>query len=82
MTNIKVLGTGCANCRNTIKLLESVAQEHGVEMRIEKVEDVKDIVGHGVMSTPGVVIDGKVVHAGGVPTRAQVEGWFVRSATP
>jgi small redox-active disulfide protein 2 len=76
MTNIKVLGTGCSNCRNTIKLLEAVALEKGVETRVEKVEDLKDILRYGVMSTPGVVIEGQVVHAGGVPSRQKVEGWF------
>ncbi len=76
MKNIKVLGTGCANCRNTLKLIEDVARAKGVAVQLEKVEDLKQIMAHGVMSTPGVVIDGKVVHAGGVPSRANVEGWF------
>ena len=76
MKNIKVLGTGCANCRNTIALIENIAKEKGVEITLEKVEQLQDIMGYGVMSTPGVVIDGKVVHAGGVPTRGKVEGWF------
>jgi len=76
MKNIKVLGTGCANCRNTVALIEAVAKERGAEIALEKVEDLPSIMGYGVMSTPGVVIDGKVVHAGGVPNRAKVEGWF------
>ena len=76
MKNIKVLGTGCANCKNTLKLIEDVAKAKGVEIRLEKVEDLKQIMTSGVMSTPGVVIDDKVVHAGGVPSRAKVEGWF------
>ena len=76
MKDIKVLGTGCANCRNTLALIEAVARERGVEIQLEKIEDLKAIMGYGVMSTPGVVIDGKVVHAGGVPPRAKVEGWF------
>lgn len=80
MKNIKVLGKGCANCRNTIRLLEAVAHERGVEIQVEKVEDLKDIAGYGVMSTPGVVIDGQVVHAGGVPNRRKIEGWFHDSA--
>jgi small redox-active disulfide protein 2 len=74
--NIKVLGTGCANCRNTIALVENVAQEKGVEVALEKIEDLQQIMSYGVMSTPGVVIDGNVVHAGGVPARSKVEGWF------
>ena len=76
MKNIKVLGTGCANCQNTMKLVEEVAKAKGVDIALEKVEELKLIMGYGVMSTPGVVIDGKVVHAGGVPARAKVESWF------
>jgi small redox-active disulfide protein 2 len=76
MTNIKVLGTGCANCQNTLKLIAEVARTKGAAVQLEKVEDLQQIMIHGVMSTPGVVIDGKVVHAGGVPTRAKVESWF------
>ncbi len=76
MKNIKVLGTGCTNCKITLKLIEEVAAAKGVEVQLEKVEELKDIMSYGVMSTPGVVIDGKVVHAGGVPARTKVEGWF------
>jgi small redox-active disulfide protein 2 len=74
--DIKVLGTGCANCKNTIALIEQVAGEKGVAVTLGKVEDLREIMGYGVMSTPGVVIDGKVVHAGGVPSRAKVEQWL------
>jgi small redox-active disulfide protein 2 len=70
--DIKVLGTGCANCKNTIALIEQVAQAQGVAVTLSKVEDMKDIVGYGVMSTPGVVINGQVVHAGGVPSRDKI----------
>ncbi len=76
MKNIKVLGTGCANCKNTLLLIEEVARAKGAEVELEKVEDLQQIMRFGVMSTPGVVIDGKVVHAGGVPARAKVESWF------
>jgi small redox-active disulfide protein 2 len=76
MKNVKILGTGCANCRNTYQLVEEVARAKGVEIALEKIEDLQQIMAHGVMSTPGVVIDGKVMHAGGVPARAKVEGWF------
>ena len=76
MKNIKVLGSGCANCNTTLKLIEEVAQARGVVIELEKVEDMAAILGYGVMSTPGVVIDGKVVHAGGVPDRKKVEGWL------
>ncbi len=76
MKNIKVLGTGCANCRTTLRLIEEAARAMGVAVQLDKVEDIKDIMGFGVMSTPGVVIDGKVVHAGGVPGRDKIEQWL------
>jgi small redox-active disulfide protein 2 len=76
MKNVKILGTGCANCQTTYKLVDEVAKARGVDIQLEKIEDLKAIMAQGVMSTPGVVIDGKVVHAGGVPSRAKVEGWF------
>ena len=69
MKTIKILGTGCANCKNTIALIDQVAKAKGVEVQLQKVEELRDIMGYGVLSTPGVVINGKVVHAGGVPTR-------------
>jgi len=74
--DIKVLGTGCANCRNTIALIEQVAQAKGVAVSLSKVEELRDIMSYGVMSTPGVVIDGKVVHAGGIPARDKIEQWL------
>ena len=76
MLNIKVLGTGCANCSTTLKLIEETAQAKGVAIQLDKVEEIKAIMSYGVMTTPGVVIDGKVVHAGGVPSRSKVEGWL------
>jgi small redox-active disulfide protein 2 len=75
--DIKVLGTGCANCRSTIALIEQIAKAKGVPVTLGKVEELREIMGYGVMSTPGVVIDGKVVHAGGVPSRDKVERWLV-----
>jgi len=76
MKNVKVLGSGCANCRSTVALIEAAARERGVEIELEKVEDMQTIVGYGLMATPGVVIDGQVVHAGGVPSRSTVLSWF------
>ena len=74
--DIKVLGTGCANCKNTIALIEQVAKDKGVPITLSKVEELRDIMGYGVMSTPGVVVDGKVVHAGGIPSRSKIETWL------
>lgn len=74
--DIKVLGTGCANCKNTIALIEQAANAKGVPVTLTKVEELKDIMSYGVMSTPGVVINGKVVHAGGVPSRDKIDQWL------
>jgi small redox-active disulfide protein 2 len=76
---IKVLGTGCANCKTTFKLIEDMAKEKGVAVEMEKVEDLPTIMGYGVMSTPGVVVNGKVVHSGGIPSKAAVEMWLAGS---
>lgn len=76
MKQIKVLGTGCANCQNTVKLIQEVAQARGVAIQLEKIEDLPSIIGYGVMSTPGVVVDGVVVHAGGVPSYDKVASWL------
>jgi small redox-active disulfide protein 2 len=76
MKSIKVLGSGCKTCVNTAKLIEDKAQALGVAVEIEKVTDMAAIVGYGVMSTPGVVVDGKVVHVGGLPKPDAVESWL------
>ncbi|MCB1955643.1 MAG: thioredoxin family protein [Rhodocyclaceae bacterium] len=76
MKTIHVLGSGCANCQRTAALIEAVAAERGVAIQLDKVTDFAKIAAYGVMSTPGVVIDGTVVHAGGVPSREAVQGWF------
>lgn len=76
MKDVKVLGPGCTNCKNTTALIERVAHEKGLSINLSKVEEMRDIMGYGIMSTPGVVVDGKVVHAGGVPSREKVEGWL------
>lgn len=78
MKQIKVLGSGCRNCEITANVIAQAAKDAGVEIALEKVTDIAQIMGYGVMSTPGVVIDGKLVHAGGVPGPDQVRAW-VRS---
>jgi len=81
MKVIKVLGSGCANCATTAKLFEEVISAEGVEASVEKVEDIAAIMGYGVMSTPGVVIDETVVHAGGIPTKDAIKGWLKDEST-
>ena len=76
MKHVKVLGTGCRNCEITAKAIAQAASEAGVEIELEKVTDLAQILSFGVMSTPGVVIDGKLVHAGGLPGPDQVRAWM------
>ena len=53
-----------------------MAQAQGVAITLEKVEDMRAIMGYGVMRTPAVVVNGKVVHAGGIPARDSVAQWL------
>lgn len=76
MKNFKILGTGCTNCKTTLKLIADIAAEKGMTIQLDKIEDIQAIMAYGVMSTPGVVMDGKVVHAGGVPSRDKILGWL------
>jgi small redox-active disulfide protein 2 len=75
MKNIKVLGSGCRNCEITANVISQAAREAGVEIALEKVTDIAEIMSYGVMSTPGVVVDGTLVHAGGVPGPDLVRAW-------
>jgi small redox-active disulfide protein 2 len=80
MRTIEVLGSGCANCRR----LEANAREAvtiaGVEAEVLHVTDPGDIVARGVMSTPGLVIDGRVVSAGRIPNAADIARWLTTEA--
>jgi small redox-active disulfide protein 2 len=75
MKQIKVLGSGCRNCEITANVIAQAALEAGVDVEIVKVTDVAEIMAYGVMSTPGVVVDGKLVHAGGIPGPDTVRDW-------
>jgi small redox-active disulfide protein 2 len=74
--HVKVLGTGCRNCEGTANVIVQAASEAGVEIELEKVTDLAKILSFGVMSTPGMVIDGRLVHAGGLPGPDQVRSWI------
>lgn len=76
MKHVKVLGTGCSSCKTTIRLIQQVADERGVAVQLEKVESLPEIMKYKVMSTPAVVIDDIVVHAGGIPSRDLIESWL------
>ncbi|XQW83860.1 thioredoxin family protein [Thalassotalea piscium] len=76
MKEIKVLGTGCTKCKNTIAIIEKVAADKNVTISLEKIEDLEKIMAYDVMSTPAVVVDGTVVHKGSVPSADEVIAWL------
>ena len=76
MKDIKVLGPGCARCVTTAEMVQKEADKLGIPVAIEKVTDYAAIAGYGIASTPGVVIDGKVVHAGGLPKSDDLARWL------
>lgn len=65
---VEVLGSGCAKCKQTVKIMEMAIAELGVDATVEKVDDINEIISRGVVATPAVAIDGKVVLSGKVPT--------------
>ncbi len=69
---IKVLGSGCSNCVNLEKATRQAISALGIEATIEKVTDYPTILGYGVMSTPGLVVDEKVILTGRVPNATQL----------
>lgn len=73
MKDLKVLGTGCPKCKKTIAIIEEVVNEMGLDAKVEKVEDIMDIMKYNVLSTPAVVVDNEVVIKGRVPSKSEIE---------
>jgi small redox-active disulfide protein 2 len=76
MITIKVLGPGCANCKKLEAVARQAAADAGLEAEIVKVSDMKTIMDYDLMSTPGLVIDEKLVSSGRIPTLAEIKGWL------
>lgn len=74
--NIKILGSGCANCKRLEQLARKVAGDIGLEAEFVKVTDMTEIMKYPILSTPGLVIDEKVVSSGRIPTEAEISGWL------
>ncbi len=68
MKKIEILGTGCPKCKKLAEQVQLASNELGLECQIEKVEDIQKIMAHGVMMTPALVVDGKVMITGKVPS--------------
>jgi small redox-active disulfide protein 2 len=67
MRTVQVLGPGCPSCQKLASLVEETAREIGVECEIQKITDIEEIVSFGVMATPALVVDGRVLVTGRVP---------------
>jgi small redox-active disulfide protein 2 len=75
---IKVLGPGCAKCKQTEAIVREAVAEAGVTAVVEKVTDVMQIAGYGVFGTPAVVVDGEVKSVGKVPKKEDVKAWIAK----
>lgn len=76
MRNIKILGAGCANCKRLEQMTRKVATDLGIEAEFEKVTDINKIMEWPVLHTPGLVIDGKLVMSGRIPSEKEISGWL------
>ncbi len=76
MVAIKVLGSGCANCKRLEALTRKVVEELALEATIEKVTDMNEIMKFPILSTPGLVINEKVVSSGRIPTEFEIAVWL------
>lgn len=77
---IKLFGPGCPRCKEMENIVTTAVKDSGVAADIKKITDFKEMMAHGVMSTPAVSIDGKLVCTGHVPTVAEVKEWLVAGA--
>lgn len=78
---IKVLGPGCSKCKETEAIVLKAVQEANSTAKVVKVTDFKEMMALGVMATPAVVIDNKIMCTGRVPSKAEVMGWITAAST-
>ncbi len=76
MLVIKVLGSGCANCKRLEAVTRDVVESLGLEAELVKVTDYNEITQYPILSTPGLVINEKVVSSGRIPSKNEIEGWL------
>ncbi len=76
MLTIKVLGSGCANCKRVEQIARKVVSDMALEAEIIKVTEYPEIMKYNILSTPGLVVNEKVVSSGRIPTPAEVTTWL------
>ncbi len=76
---IKILGTGCAKCKQLEKVVRTAVEEMGLDASVEKVTEFTDIMAYGIMSTPGLVVDGEVRLAGRLPKVDEIKALLERA---
>lgn len=76
MKDVKVLGPGCKRCETAVDMVKAEAAKLGIDIKVEKVTDYAEIAKYGIASTPGIVVDGRVVHAGGLPKAEAIATWL------
>ena len=81
MLDIKVLGTGCANCIKLENFVKEVVAENNLPANLEKITDNTKFMDYGVMLTPGLVVNGKVLVMGKIPTKSTLEHWLKKELT-
>ena len=79
MVEIKVLGPGCANCKRLEQITRKVVGNLAVDANIKKVTDYQEIVKLGVMATPGLIVNDKVVSSGRIPSETEVTDWIINA---
>lgn len=79
MLKVIVLGSGCPNCKKLEQLCYDVAAENNLDMHLEKITDFKKFADYGIMFTPGLVINGKVMSSGKIPTKATLAHWMIEA---
>jgi small redox-active disulfide protein 2 len=82
MIEIKVLGPGCPNCLKLEALCKEVVAENKLEANIQKITNTAEFWEHGIMLTPGLVVNGKILVQGKLPTKRTLENWLLREASP
>lgn len=76
MKTVKVYGPGCKRCEAAEAMVKDAAGRLGIVVKVEKITDPRSIAMAGIMSTPGIAFEGKLVHAGGLPDAGKLEGWL------